>query len=76
MRYVRQGLHAKDEGNEMTDTEIQLLMTFVAVFCAYKVGYWTGCRDTSDWAIEQVQGIFETSKKSGDAQHAQQIRKD
>ena len=60
----------------MTDTEIQLLMTLVLVFCAYKIGYWTGCRDTSDWAIEQVRGIFEAIKKIGDAHDAQQLRKD
>ncbi len=60
----------------MTDTEIQLLLHLVGIFCAYKVGYWMGCRDTSDWAIEQVHGIFVSIKKIGDAQHAQQLRKD
>lgn len=58
------------------EIDMQFILTLVAVFCAYKVGYWTGCRDTSNWAIEQVQGIFESIKKIGDAQHAKQIRND
>jgi len=60
----------------MMEIDIQFVLLLVAVFCAYKVGYWMGCRDTSDWAIEQVHGIFVSIKKIGDAQHAQQLRKD
>ena len=60
----------------MMEIDMQFVLTLVAVFCAYKVGYWNGCRDTSNWAIGQVQGIFETIKKIGDTQHAQQLRKD
>jgi hypothetical protein len=60
----------------MMEIDMQFVLLLVAVFCAYKVGYWMGCRDTSDWAIEQVHGIFVSIKKIGDAQHAQQLRKD
>jgi hypothetical protein len=60
----------------MMEIDIQFILLLVAVFCAYKVGYWTGCRDTSDWAIRQVQGIFETIKKIGDAQHARHHQQD
>ena len=60
----------------MMEIDIQFILLLVAVFCAYKVGYWVGCRDTSDWAIEQVQGIFIAIKRIGDAHDAKQIRED
>lgn len=60
----------------MTDTEIQFLLLLVAVFCAYKIGYWNGRKDAMQWAIDQVHGIFLAIKRIGDAHDAKQLRED
>jgi len=60
----------------MTDTDIQLLMTLVSVFCAYKIGYWNGRVSALAWANEELNKIAHIIKRIGDELHAQQLRKD
>jgi hypothetical protein len=60
----------------MMEIDIQFILLLVAVFCAYKIGYWNGRKDATQWAIDQVHGIFLAIKKIGDAHDAKQLRKD
>jgi hypothetical protein len=60
----------------MTDTDIQLLMTLALVFCAYKIGYWSGRVSALAWANEELSKIAHIIKRIGDAHDAKQLRKD
>lgn len=60
----------------MTDTEIQFVLLLVAVFCAYKIGYWNGRVSALAWANEELSKITHIIKRIGDELHAKQLRKD
>jgi hypothetical protein len=60
----------------MMEIDMQFVLTLVAVFCAYKVGYWNGRVSALTWANEELAKIAHIIKRIGDELHAQQLRKD
>ncbi len=60
----------------MMEIDMQFVLLLVAVFCAYKVGYWNGRVSALAWANEELNKIAHIIKRIGDELHAQQLRKD
>lgn len=62
------------EVNEMNefDTYILAVMVPLSYYAMYKIGYWTGRRDGTQWAIDELRNIMTILKRIGEELHARQ----
>lgn len=52
------------------EIDSQFILLLVAVYCAYKIGYWSGYREGMDWALGELENSARILKKIGEKLHA------
>ena len=56
------------------DFDMNFFLLLVAVYCAFKIGYWWGCRRGMIYAIDQLQDAANVLKQIGEKVYADSRR--
>lgn len=56
------------------EIDLNFFLMLVSVYCAFKIGYWWGCRKGMIYAIDQLQDAANTLKQIGEKVYADSRR--
>lgn len=57
------------------EIDLNFFLLLVSVYCAFKIGYWWGCRKGMIYAIDQLQDAANVLKQIGEKVYADANRK-